>query len=405
MLVQAATVGSVLIVLTLWATPWMRTFGVSHGATMTVGTCLLLMMGFISPLGGRLAEKVPIRILMTAGVGLGALGFALVSLAGAMWQVTAIFTLVLAPALMLTGQMMGQIVAVRLFEERAGLAIGVANVGTAIGGFCMPLIVGHLMAAYDWKRCFLIMAGGLFLLMPLIFALVTVPMPKPAQGATKQTDAPDLVPTLSPRAILRDRTFIGVIMFKLSLSFIFNGINYNFGPYFNEIGGNAGLAANILAISAILGFLSTCSFGALADRIDYRLLMLGILVAVGGGSIAFAAGAGYHLMIIIMPIMGGGMGGMVSLMPAALAKRFGVGNFIRANSLLQPFLYLSSLAVFLFGLGRDLVGSYPLVFAIGLVALIPAGLSIALVHRPALRRRNTGDSTGPSTSARAEHSL
>jgi MFS family permease len=86
----------------------MRTFGVSHGAIMIVTTCLLLGLGVVSPLGGRLAEKVPIRILMTAGAGLGALGFVLVSLAGSMWEVTAIFALVLAPAIMLGGQMMGQ---------------------------------------------------------------------------------------------------------------------------------------------------------------------------------------------------------------------------------------------------------------------------------------------------------
>jgi OFA family oxalate/formate antiporter-like MFS transporter len=384
MLVQAAMVGSTLNVLTLWATPWMRTFGVSHGAIMIVTSCLLLGLGLFSPLGGRLAEKVPIRILMTAGAGLGALGFVLVSLAGSMWEVTAIFALILAPAIMLGGQMMGQIVAVRLFEERAGLAIGVANIGTSIGGFCMPLVVGHLLADYDWRRCFVILACGFVALMPLIFATVAVPMPKTAGGVTDRTEGSPPA-TLSIGAIMRDRTFIGAVMFMLSLSLVFNGIYFNLGPYFADMGGGAGEAAKILAVSAILGFIGTGGLGALADRIDYRLLMLGILVAVGGGAIAFAVGASFDLMIIVVPITAGGMGGMISLMPAMLAKHFGAANFTRANSLLQPFLNLSSPAVFLFGLGRDVFGSYAVVFTIGLVTLIPAGLSIALVHRPRSR--------------------
>ena len=108
------------------------------------------------------------------------------------------------------------------------------------------------------------------------------------------------------------------------------------------------------------------------------------LALEGAGLIAAAAGAGPSVLVITVPLMGLATGGLIPLLAAILAKRFGPGGFARANGLSFVFTTLAVSGAMLAGLGRDLLGSYPSAFQLMLLALAPGVLGLlVLPRRPA----------------------
>jgi MFS family permease len=127
-------------------------------------------------------------------------------------------------------------------------------------------------------------------------------------------------------------------------------------------------------------------FPALADRIDYRLLLLLAVILIGSGVAATAGGAGASGLLIILPAMALAIGGIYSLIPAIMAQRFGQDNFERATGLSLPFVFLGSVGSFAAGFGRDKLGSYPQTFAV-LLAIIVIPL-IGLIILATIKKRS-----------------
>jgi OFA family oxalate/formate antiporter-like MFS transporter len=367
--------------LTLWAVPWMKTYSASHGQIMATATCMLLGIGLFGPLGGYIAERIPVRNLIAAGVTLVCVTFLLQSRATAMWQITLLYALPLAAGLVLTGAMMGQIVAVRLFHPKPGLAIGIVSMGVSLGSVITPLIVHKLLSLYAWQTAIVILAASGAAFLPGILLFI----PKlPRSHATDENKAQ--VPArahIALTAILTDRTFVGSLMIVMILNFLFNAVFYNLGPYFEDIGVDAASTAKIISVTSVPAFLGTMTFPALADRIDYRLLLLVAVILVGSGLAAAAGGARVGGMLIILPAMALAIGGIYSLIPAIMAQRFGQDNFERATGLSLPFVFLGSVGSFAAGLGRDKFGSYPHTFAVllGMIVIPVIGLLVLATTR------------------------
>jgi OFA family oxalate/formate antiporter-like MFS transporter len=367
--------------LTLWAVPWMKSFSASHGQLMATAMCMLLGIGLFGPLGGYLAERFSVRNLIAAGVILCSLTFLVMSRATAMWQITLLYLIPMAAALVLTSAMMGQILAVNLFHPKPGLAIGIVSMGVSLGSVITPLIVHALLSHYAWQTAIVILAAsGVAFLPGILLFIPKLSRSREAHESQAQTPATAHIPTT---AILTDRSFFGSLMVVMILNFLFNAVFYNLGPYLEDIGSDPAVTAKIISIQSVPAFLGTMLFPVLADRVDYRFLLLAAVILIGSGVAAAAGGAGAGGMLIIMPLMALAIGGIYSLLPAIMAQRFGQDNFERATGLSLPFVFLGSVGSFAAGLGRDKFGSYPHTFAVLLAAIvIPiAGLLILSTTR------------------------
>lgn len=387
MIPQTFAWGLAVGALTLWAVPWMKTYSASHGQIMATTMFMLLGIGVFGPIGGYIAERIAVRNLIAAGLTLVCLTFLLQSRATAMWQITLLYAIPLAAGLVLTSAMMGQILAVKLFESKPGLAIGIVSMGASLGSVVTPLVVHKLLSLYAWQKAIVILAACGAAFLPGIL-LVIPKLVRGREAGDKRLHAAGHLPL---RAIFTDRTFVGSLMVVMILNFLFNAVFYNLGPYLADIGADPASTARIISIQAVPAFLGTMTFPALADRIDYRLLLLLGALLIGGGTAATAGGAGVAGMLIILPVMALAVGGLYSLLPAIMAQRFGQENFERVTGLTLPFVFLGSIGSFAAGVGRDHFGSYPRAYAVLLVLIvIPIIGLLILAMSPKVRRTSVG---------------
>jgi MFS family permease len=377
MIPQMLVWGITITALPLWTVSWLKTFAASHAEVAATSMGLLLGIGCLSPLGGYIVEKFSVRNLIAAGLILASLTYFVLTRTTAMWQIIVLHTIPLAAALMLTGPLMGQVIAVKLFAPKPELAIGVVTMGAPAGGIIMPYVIGKMLEIYTWQTAYLIFIVAALALVPLVFfAIPKFARSDDAVQGQARTPAAEHLPMTN---ILMDRVFIGSAAIAMMLNVLFNAVFYNLGSYLQEIGVNASGTAGILSITSLLSLAGTFVFAALAERIDYRLILLMSVLFVSSGVAAAATGTGMNGLMIILPLMAISVGGNVSLMSVIMAQRFGQANFARATGLIMPFVFMGAVGPYIAGYGRDVLGSYPKTFLVMLTLVIIPVLALLLL--------------------------
>ncbi|HSB95566.1 MAG TPA: MFS transporter, partial [Spongiibacteraceae bacterium] len=169
LLFQSLTIGMHFYCFTLWVVPWSAEFGgVVRGNIMIAITLSSLFSGLISPLAGRALDRLPSHMLVCGGALTYAIGLMCIAMAQQVWQIVAIYMLVLPIGLVLTGAMAAQTLATRWFTKNRGLAIACSTLGTSVGGFTMPPLAAALLAAFGWRSTFVILG--------LTTALLVIPV-------------------------------------------------------------------------------------------------------------------------------------------------------------------------------------------------------------------------------------
>jgi MFS family permease len=382
------TWGIGLFSFTLWAEPLAQTFGASRGEVMSANMLVNFGIGLLSPFAGFALDKRPIRALMVAGVGVLALGLLLVSVAGAMWQISALYGFLIAAGLVLTGPIAGQTLAVKWFRRRRGLAIGLVAVGAPLGGVAVPPLAGALLDLYGWRMAYQLLTLLMIAVAPLIWLLVrNAPEDKGVVPEAPATGADGLPATeekaWSTAEIIRDRTFWGAAAVFIGVLLAFNGYFFNLGPIVADLGGTTAQAALVVSLGSLMAVVGTISAGAIADRIDHRLLLTFIVLSMAAGFGVLSTGPGYGVLIATNMVMGVTVAGVLPLVSALLAARFGATNFSRALGLISPVMTIAGAGAFVAGSARDLLGSYDAVFLVLLVALLPSFVGLALLKAKA----------------------
>ena len=140
--------------------PFAAEFGVPRQTLMLGSTLLSLTTNIISPLGGAAIDRGWTRNLMTFGAVMLALAFLALSRVNAMWQVLAVFALMLPFSNLLLGQLTSSALMTRWFTRLRGRALGLSAVGTSIGGLLVPPIVAQLSVTLGWRNAYAIVGLG-----------------------------------------------------------------------------------------------------------------------------------------------------------------------------------------------------------------------------------------------------
>jgi MFS family permease len=390
LVISSCTVGVTLSCFTLYVSPWIKTFGASHGEIIWAGMGAQIIAGVFSPLMSRVVNRIDLRVLVAGGTVLLAATFWVISLSMSMWQVVLLYALSVGCGFILTGPMMGQILAVRLFA-RPGLAIGIVTLGTSLGGIVLPSFVASLLSDYGWRIALSRIAAGLLLLTPLAVLFLRADHGRPqatTEGALPQDMGSNRMrdlPGSSTSAILRDRVFLGTALTAASLFTMYSGLFFNLGPYVLDIGSTSKQAAVIISMSAFTSCAGTLCVGAVIDRTGYRIPAVLSFALIGGGSVLLASGLSYWMLSIVVPTMAFAVGAILPLPAAILAQHFDTIAFARANLLVQPFLMASSFGPIVVGVLRDRLGSYPPAFAALELLLVPGLIGLALLLKTAAK--------------------
>lgn len=151
---------------------------------------------------GFLTSRLTIRaICLIAATAMG-LCLVLASQAGSLWLIYALF---FAAGMLAGGTLFAPIFVYvgNWFPKSAGLAIGIAAAGQAVGQGGVPFLAAWLIEAMGWRNAMLALGiGTLALLLPLALGMRQPPAAAPAAAQTAPTGVPFAVPILSVAAFL-----------------------------------------------------------------------------------------------------------------------------------------------------------------------------------------------------------
>ena len=357
---QSVTVGILIYSFALFVVPWMSAFETRRSDIMLAIFLLQIGVGIVSPLCGSLMERFSIRWLTVIGVVSMALGFILLSLATALWQVIVIYTLVLPFGNVLAGTLAAQTLVTRWFEKKRGIAIGVSASGTSIGGFIFPPIVANLIIGYGWEQT----------------ALITVPASWWILGREPPvTFAKDRVrQTTSIAFLLTRRAFwIPVISF-IPINASFSGIQFHIGAYVNDMGLSQSLAATLISIMSVGMVVGKFVYGGLGDRVDHRILYASMAVSLSVALILYAGNPSQEALIFAAIFQGLATGGVLPMLGLIYSTRFDVHAFSRVMGFVNLFVFFGSFGALVSGWVFDATGSYDWAFYGLLSLLFPSAL-------------------------------
>jgi len=349
-------------------------------------TAWALVGGAFSPLCGRWIDRYGARTVMTCGTLCQIIATALLAYMTHLWQLYAILILSSIGNVANTHVPISTAIS-QWFEEKRGTALGIALVGMGVGGFIMPVLADFFLERWGWRTGYLIFTPMLVvLLVPILLWMRPLPLTENAREPA--TDAADKVSEegpfandLSASTAARTRSFWVVGIGDGLIGLVFAVINVHMVYFTTEAGVSHQAATFAFSTYLLLQSPGILVFGALADRLSVRHLMI-FCYGVPTLAMLFL----FHLtspvllysFAIICGICGGGR---TALYPVALGECFGVlylGTILGWLNI--PFMIGNSVGPALGGILHDWTGNYSLVFKLCVVFALISGVLVSLMR-------------------------
>jgi MFS family permease len=350
--------------------------------SMTLSTLAGL---FLSPVAGSLIDRLPVRWLMTAGALVFGSGLIALAHSAGIYQFITLFALSTAVGNAFASAMCGSAVIARWFTANRGRALGIAAMGTSVGGVLVPALISAWIDQAGWRGAVQNLGLTVLAVMLPIVALTIrgrptdvglEPEPAGAGGTPVHAD-------LTMKHIAADSRFWYI---GLSLGLLFGAygaVLANLSPYATNLGQSAERASALIMVVAIAGFIGKLLFGFAADKFSLKAGLWAAQLLVLAGFLTLALEPAYALMVVASALVGLAAGGMLPVWGAMMAQVFGLASYGRAMGLMSPLITLCIMPVFpLVGRLYDASGSY--VTSLNLLAGLAAVSALLLLplHLP-----------------------
>ncbi len=358
---QLFIVGFFTYAVSLLVEPVREEFGVTLEQVMYSLSLSTLAGLFLSPVAGALIDRLPVRWLMTAGTLVFGAGLIALSKSASIVHYVALFALTTAIANTFASSMCASAVISRWFTASRGRALGIAAIGTSVGGVVVPALVGGWIEQAGWRGA-LQNLGLAVLVVMLPAVLLTIRgrpsdvglEPEPGGAAGTAVDA-----ELTMKEIAANPRFWYI---GLSLGLLFSAytaVLANLSPYATTLGESPERASSLIMVVAIAGFTGKLLFGLAADKSGLKASLWTAQLLVVLGFLTLAMEPSYPFMLLASALVGLAAGGMLPVWGAMMAQAFGLASYGRAMGLMGPLITLCVMPAFpLVGRLYDLTGSY-----------------------------------------------
>ncbi len=354
---------------------------------MNAGAMAMTALGFVLPLVvGPLVDRWSVRGLMAIGIGGLVAGLIALSLAPGWIAWAVVMGSLVSLANTLLGPIVGQAAVSRWFTRSRGRAMGIAALGTSVGGIVMAPLFGLGFESIGWRTTLRIMAAlvALFALPLLVLVFRNHPrdlglLPEGVVAGSAAASAPASPPAPAGE-ILRQLPFWAISICLALFLGTYNAMLMNVPKFAADLGADAMARSNMIVALTVAGLIGKLVFGWLADRIP---LNLGLWTAIGLTATAIGVMTtepALPVLIASAALMGLAAGGILPVWGALMAQIFGVANFGRAMGFQAPFITAGALtALAVVGRIRDQTGSYVLAFQVFVGVLgVAAAILVAL---------------------------
>jgi MFS family permease len=346
--------------------------------------------GAAGPLIGWLADRINPKRMMVAGAAITGLLWLLLSRANsfaAFLVINGLFGISVGASTFIPGSL----VIAGWFEERRGLAMGIAFAGGTLGGAAMAIIATYAIAAGGWRVGYVTLGLPIVLVVvPLILLFVT--SKDSAEAPTPIHVQADPVPTIELPGLELWQAAKGRSFWLISAAQLLGGTATGMGPHFvaylTGIGYSATSAATVVSLFLILTTAGTLLGGPLVDRFGARWTMVATYILAVLGMVALMLAR--HRLALAANILAGGFaaGALVVQMPLVIIESLGVK---RLGSMLgvTGVFFTAGAAVSPIATGRifDVTGSYSLAISSFMAMLAVCALAI-IALRPLAKEQS-----------------
>ncbi len=127
-----------------------------------------IVSAFCVPLGGALVDRFGPRTIFPIGAAILALGFIATSRIDTIWQFYLCFGIIMALGRSVFSMGPNSAILANWFVRYRGTAMGIASAGPGMGMFLLSPLMQLLISSFGWRVAYLVFAGLVFLLIPLI---------------------------------------------------------------------------------------------------------------------------------------------------------------------------------------------------------------------------------------------
>ena len=279
-------------------------------------------------------------------------------------------------------------VAAKWFIRRRALAMSLLTMSTGIGLTILPLAAAIAVGAGGWRTGWLALAVIVVVLgvVPQWFLLVREPediglrpdgdeaASHPRAAGSADGAAGEIAFTRAQA--LRTPTLWLTMAYTCIVFSIQAGVSLHWAPHLLERGISPTITATIVSTFSLAIALSSIVFGYAGDRVPVRTTLVASAALMALGSMAMGAVSGPLPGYAASVLFGAGVGGILTMIPVALANYFGRAHFGAIRGMSLP-AQVGGQAVgpLLAGVLHDLTGDY----ASGLSTFAALSLLAALV--------------------------
>jgi MFS family permease len=343
-------------------------------------TIMGVSIAFVGPFVGVMADKYPIRLVF--GIGLVAMTVMCIAMSfiTAVWQIQALYALLLPIAVCFSALIPANAVISRWFVHRLGLAMGLAAFGVSMAGVVLPPIIAWILPFVGWRMIWRV--GGVligFVFSPIVLLVLRDRatereglhyMAGAGENAMHIHHGPSEGNGLTSLDVLARKNFRLLVIVALPMMAAYFACLQNLAPIVASHGLSQHTAGGLLSAFSLTHLVASLLAGLLSDRLGNRLPLSGLalLTAIGGLFMAFGSGLpSLSLGVVLI----GASGGVWPLLGAAIAVEFGSNGFGRAFGLFSAFLPAAGLMAFIVAKLQESTGSYALGFsALAAIALL-----------------------------------
>jgi MFS family permease len=353
-------------------------FGWSRSVLAGAFSVFTLVHGGVNPLVGALCARFkPTRVMALGGAAMGLALFADSFIATPL-ELYLCFGVLTALAVAAAGWVPALVYVQREFQDRIGLAIGIASSGVGVGMVLVVPLTQALIDAFGWRTAFQVLGVvSVLWILPSSILLMRLPRSESRGQGPVRKNREKSGPDPSLRGAMRTEPFwllVGAFFFGNVCS---QTLHVHQVAYLVDHGVAAMVAASVVGVVGLASIVAKTGGGWLSDRVERELVYLaGIAILVASAFVLLALGAaptrlgayGYAVLL------GVGYSVTAALIPAMVADRYSGAHFgaIVGAGLIGSAAG-SAAGPWLAGTLYDATGSYALPFMIAAACGVVAG--------------------------------
>lgn len=383
--------GVSIYIISLIASAIEQEFEASRLVIMMAFTGHNLIAGLLAPRISHLMDHLSVRKVLTGASLMAGAGYLIIAISPSIWGFVGAYALLLPVFSLAMTSLAPAILLSRWFIKHRGSAIGLATLGTQMGGFLFPPFVAILFEVFGWRTSMAGIGVGAAIIVPLLVYLFLVehPSDKGLNPDGAKTD-PDLNrPAPASQAQLDDLVHLSVrtrkfwlLSFALTvLMAVFTAVLSNLALFAMDIGVPRESAALLISLYSMTALLSAVIVGRICDVMDIRIVLAGSLTMACGSMLLFSTGSTFTILAVATGMIAVSGGGFMPLWSSLVGKLFDNRIYARMfGQVSRVTITAAALSPLLSGLLFDVTGGYRLMF------LIFAGAAVvALLYTPLLK--------------------